>query len=198
MGQELRTFIDQYTAMDTRLLLQRYRAGGLMPEAEAALLLVLAERGYAGDALPPKGVPHDEAMEPPAKPPSIPRVTLSHPRLRKFNLALKSLIIPVAAFFLLLAIPIIGNFVVLGGASLLGCRIGEDNIHPCRFLFWDIGKLVYGYVVDMFVLGAINPFLSASALFGFIRSALGAVWLWAVIGVFVAREVTRHRIKGRG
>ncbi|KRA35646.1 hypothetical protein ASD68_04445 [Rhodanobacter sp. Root627] len=37
--------------MDTRILLARYRSGGLLPEAEAALLEVLADRGYAAEAL---------------------------------------------------------------------------------------------------------------------------------------------------
>lgn len=41
--------------MDTRALLARYRSGGLLPEAEAALLEVLADRGYAVEALEGKG-----------------------------------------------------------------------------------------------------------------------------------------------
>ncbi|RAN81836.1 hypothetical protein B5P43_09005 [Bacillus sp. SRB_336] len=37
--------------MDTRILLARYQRGGLLPEAEAALLEVLADRGCAVETL---------------------------------------------------------------------------------------------------------------------------------------------------
>lgn len=42
--------------MDTRILLARYRSGGLLPEAKAALLEVLADRGYTVEALEPNSV----------------------------------------------------------------------------------------------------------------------------------------------
>lgn len=51
MSERTRDFFHQYRAMDTRILLARYRSGGLLPEAEAALLEVLADRGYAAEAL---------------------------------------------------------------------------------------------------------------------------------------------------
>lgn len=51
MSERTQDFFHQYRVMDTRILLARYRSGGLLPEAEAALLEVLADRGYAVEAL---------------------------------------------------------------------------------------------------------------------------------------------------
>ena len=47
-------FFHHYRAMDTRVLLLRYQSGGLLPEARAALLEVLADRGYAVGTLDDK------------------------------------------------------------------------------------------------------------------------------------------------
>ena len=55
MTEQTQAFFHHYRAMDTRALLARYRSGGLLPEAEAALLEVLADRGYAVEALEGKG-----------------------------------------------------------------------------------------------------------------------------------------------
>ena len=55
MTGQTQDFFHHYRAMDTRVLLARYRSGGLLPEAEAALLEVLADRGYAVEALEDKG-----------------------------------------------------------------------------------------------------------------------------------------------
>lgn len=198
MSSQLRVLLDRFGAMETRVLLLRYRAGGLLPEAEAALLEVLSERGYAGAVLERKATAPDEATRTPTSSPMAFRVKRSHPDLRGFNLALRWLVAPVLLFFLLLAIPIIGNLVVIGGVSALGCRTGEDAIHSCHFLYWDIGELVYGYTIDAFIAGAANPIISCFAFFAFVRRAPGAVWLSVVIGIFVVREVKRYRIQQRG
>jgi hypothetical protein len=102
---------------------------------------------------------------------------------------------PVLAFFILIAIPILGNFLVIGGAGLLGCQTGEDAIHSCHFLVWDIGELVNGYTIDAFIGGAANPIIAALAFVAFVRSSIGIVWLSAVGGVFVAREVKRQKLR---
>jgi len=47
---QTQAFFHHYRAMDTRALLARYRSGGLLPEGEAALLEVLADRGYTVEA----------------------------------------------------------------------------------------------------------------------------------------------------
>lgn len=47
MSERTQDFFHHYRVMDTRILLARYRSGGLLPEAEAALLEVLADRGCA-------------------------------------------------------------------------------------------------------------------------------------------------------
>lgn len=198
MDRQSQNFFEQFNAMDTKLLLQRYQAGGLIPEAEVVLLSVLESRGYSREklaqkeALPPTlDVGHGATL--PTKTTSLPHIPNPHPRLRPFSLGLKGLVIPVLAFFLLLAIPLLGNFVVLGGASFLGCQTGEDNVHPCHFLGMDIGEFVYGYVVDIFVLGGLNPILAFVAFRAFIRSLLGIIWLSVVIGIVLIREhVRRH------
>lgn len=181
--------------MDTRALLARYRAGGLLPEAEAALLEVLADRGYAGERLQ-QVVPSLAVAVPPPLPKSVViRVGRSHPELRGFNRALRWLVSPVLLVFLLMAIPILGNFIVLGGASALGCRTGEDAVHPCHFLFWDIGDLTAAYMVDAFVVGAANPIISCYAFFAFVESFPVDVWFAAVLGLLIAREVKRSRLQ---
>lgn len=50
MTGQTQAFFHHYRTMDTRVLLARYRSGGLLPEAEAALLEVLADRGYTVEA----------------------------------------------------------------------------------------------------------------------------------------------------
>lgn len=55
MKGQAQAFFHHYRAMDTRILLARYHGGGLLPEAEAALLEVLADRGCAVEALENKG-----------------------------------------------------------------------------------------------------------------------------------------------
>lgn len=51
MNERTQAFFHHYRALDTRILLARYHRGGLLPEAEAALLEVLADRGCAVEAL---------------------------------------------------------------------------------------------------------------------------------------------------
>lgn len=94
-------------------------------------------------------------------------------RLRGFNIALKCLMAPVLIFFILIAIPILGNFIIIGGASLLGCQSGENEAHSCHFWVWDIGDVVCGYTVDAFIGGAANPIIAALAFMGFVRSFIG-------------------------
>ena len=55
MSEQTQAFFHHYRAMDTRILLARYHRGGLLPEAEAALLDVLADRGCAVGALENQG-----------------------------------------------------------------------------------------------------------------------------------------------
>jgi len=55
VSERTQAFFHHYRAMDTRILLARYRRGGLLPEAEVALLEVLADRGCAVEALENKG-----------------------------------------------------------------------------------------------------------------------------------------------
>jgi len=198
MNAELRALLDRFGAMETHVLLLRYRAGGLLPEAEAALIEVLSDRGYAGEVLEQKVAALDVAPQAPAPASASLRGKRPHPELRKFNLALWLLVAPVFVFFLLLAIPILGNYIVIGGASALGCQTGENVIHPCHFLYWDIGDMVNGYMVDAFLAGAANPLISCLAFAAFVRSLPGAAWLSAVIGVFAAREVKRYRLQQQG
>lgn len=55
MTGQKQDFFHHYRAMDTRVLLARYRSEGLLPEAKVALLDVLADRGYVVEALEGKG-----------------------------------------------------------------------------------------------------------------------------------------------
>ncbi|MFK2876649.1 hypothetical protein [Rhodanobacter hydrolyticus] len=55
MTGQAQDFFHHYRALDTRVLLARYRSDGLLPEARAALLEVLADRGYTVEALENSG-----------------------------------------------------------------------------------------------------------------------------------------------
>lgn len=57
MTGQKQDFFHHYRAMDTSILLARYHGGGLLPDAEAALLEVLADRGCAVEALEGRGAP---------------------------------------------------------------------------------------------------------------------------------------------
>lgn len=203
MNQQQRKFLEQFEAAQTNLLLQRYRNGGLVPDAEVALLSVLESRGYSRDQIDEAGRAadvaaerHEVAQQEAAQRIEMRRVRQSaDPVFKRFNLALKCVLIPVSAFFLLLAIPILGNFIVIGGAGLLGCNTGENDVHPCMVLGSDVGGLIYGYVVDAFVIGGFNPFLAVMAFFGFLRTPFGTSWLLTVVGIFVAREIRRQSFR---
>jgi len=203
MDRQASRYFEQFSGMDTRLLLERHRAGGLLPEAEDALRLVLEGRGFSQEELVAKAIRHPEAdMDQHAAPIPTAKPVIdfpkSHPALRPFNLALKCLIIPVITLFVLLAVPILGNFIVIGGASLLGCNTGENDVHPCHFLGMYIGMFVYGYEVDIFILGGANPILALTALGWFVRSPVGIIWLVAVVGVYGARRQRRRRLMTMG
>lgn len=203
MNQQQRMFLEQFETMHTNLLLQRCRNGGLIPDAEAALLSVLESRGYSRDQIDEAGRAadiaagrHEVAEQEAAQRIEMRRVRqLADPVFKRVNLALKCVLIPVSAFFLLLAIPLVGNFIVIGGAGLLGCNTGEDRIHPCMVLGSDVGDLISGYVVDAFVAGGLNPLLAMMAFFGFLRTPFGAGWLFTVVGIFVAREIRRQSFR---
>lgn len=203
MKQQQLAFRGQFDAMDTKLLLQRYRQGGLLPDAEVALLSVLEGRGYsreqAEEALrlaDTAVVMHEAAVRAAAM-----DIEVRHVRqaadvvFKRINLALKALFLPVIVFFVLLAIPVVGNVIVIGGAELLGCRTGENEIHPCVLLGSDIGSFVYGYLVDAFVAGMLNPFLAVIGFFDFLRTPVGIVWAFAVISIFAAREMRRRSFR---
>lgn len=63
MTSHRQNFFHHFRAMDTRVLLLRYRSGGLLPEARAALLEVLEDRGYTVETLESKGA--DEVVTQP-------------------------------------------------------------------------------------------------------------------------------------
>ena len=116
-------------------------------------------------------------------------------RLKRIRLALRLLIIPVLLVYLLLALPMVGNFVVLGGAHWLGCFTGENMIHSCIFLGSDIGEFVYGYIVDIFILGMFNPFFATEALLAFLHTPVGIAWLLALLGLLAAGFITRRELR---
>ena len=62
MSGQTHALLERLRAMETRVLLTRYRAGGLLPEAEASLLEVLAERGHIAEALERKGKEERDAL----------------------------------------------------------------------------------------------------------------------------------------
>lgn len=117
------------------------------------------------------------------------------PRLRSYTFAIRCWAYPVYAFFVLLATPLLGNFFVIWAAGLMGCRTGEDDIHACHFVYWDIGEFIYGYVVDIFVLGAANPLLAFYALKAFLSTWVGLAWLFAAVALYVARALQRNRLE---
>jgi hypothetical protein len=203
MNQHQRTFLEQFEAMQTNLLLQRYRNGGLVPDAEVALLSVLESRGYSRERIDEAeriadiaAAGREVAEQEAAQHIEMRRGRQSaDPVFKRLNLALKCVVIPVGAFFLLLAIPVVGNFIVIYGATLLDCNAGENVIHPCVVLGSDVGSLIYGYVVDAFVVGCLNPFLAVMAFFGFLRTPFGTGWLLTTVGIFVAREVRRQSLR---
>ncbi|WP_329743049.1 hypothetical protein [Dyella sp. A6] len=104
MNSQLRALLDRFGAMETPALLLRYRAGGLVPMAEEALLEVLSDRGYAGERLQNSVARLDVGPQPsPAwRMPS--HAGHSHQALHGFNLALWLPVALVVAFAVLLAI----------------------------------------------------------------------------------------------
>lgn len=201
MNEESRAFIEQFSSMDTQLLLARHRIGGLVPEAQTALAEVLRRRGVTDEELtalaanapsaasiveaPPQA--HDRA---PAQ-----RIKYSHPRLRGFRIALWCIVLPVIALFVVLATPLLGGFVVMGVARMLGCNTGENAEHPCHLLGWDIGHLVSGYTISAFLGGAAAPIIAGFAFNAFIRSPFGVAWLACIGGVLTAMQVARHHLR---
>jgi len=189
MRKEPRSLQEQFDAMDTSLLLERYRRGGLVPDAQSALLFVLERRAFTSDRLN-----HTEDAREGRR--RIDKATnAKRSRLKKVCLALNGLFFPVCTFFLLSAIPLIGNYVMLGFVSLIGCSVNEAQAHPCSLLGWDLADVAYGYVVDVFLAGAANPLLAGWALERFLVSAVGIAWLMVVSILYIARRRMRRQIE---
>lgn len=204
MSQQLGMFLQQFSSMDTNLLLHRYRAGGLVPQAEAALLSVLESRGYVRDPLDgvtlanlPQLAGHAKAATHQASRPRLGTDAMVQ-RTKWITLLFWCIALPVVVFFILAAIPLIGNFTVVGTATLLHCSTGENMAHPCNLLGWDMGDFVYGYVVDIFVLGGANPVLAGQGFVAFLRSAPGNVWLLMVGIAWVGRQLSCRQLRQNG
>ncbi|MFC5525005.1 hypothetical protein ACFPPA_04555 [Rhodanobacter ginsengisoli] len=189
MRKEPRSLQEQFDAMDTRLLLERYRRGGLVPDALSALLSVLEGRGFTSDRLNHT----EDARE--GRHRIDQAVNAQRFRLKKVGLAFNSLFFPVCWFFLLSAIPVIGNYLMLGFVSLMGCSVNEAQAHPCSLLGWDLADVAYGYVVDAFLEGAANPLLAGWALEKFLISGLGIAWLMVVSILYIAKRRMRRQIE---
>lgn len=202
MENRQRSFIEQFDAMPTNLLLHRYKQGGLVPEAAAALLDVLESRGYSREkadeqlrlaetAAVEKAVAKLEATE---KARARAARLAVDPVLKRLRVLLWGIVSPVTLFFVLLAIPLLGNFIVIEVASRLGCNLGENAVHPCLVLGHDMGSFVYGYLVDIFILGAFNPFFSAELFVRFLHSLAGILWMLGIAATIVARTIRRHSL----
>ncbi|HEU4671063.1 MAG TPA: hypothetical protein VFR91_10150 [Dyella sp.] len=202
MDTRRRSFIEQFDAMPTNLLLHRYKQGGLVPEAAAALLDVLESRGYSREkadeqlrlaetAAIEKAVAKLEATEKARA--RAARLSVD-PVLKRLRVLLWGIVAPVAMLFILLAILLLGNFIVIEGASRLGCNLGENAVHLCFVLGHDMGSFVYGYLVDIFVLGAFNPFFSAELFLKFLQSTAGILWMLGIAAIILARRIRRHSL----
>ena len=167
-----------------------------------ALLDVLERRGYsrekadeqlrlAENAAAEKAVATQEAAE-------QARVRAARlakdPALKRLRVVLWSIVSPVAIFFVLLAVPLLGNLIVIESASRLGCNLGENAVHPCIVLGHDMGDFVYGYLVDIFVLGGFNPFFSAELFLKFLHSLAGMLWMLGIAATIVAQRMRRHSL----
>lgn len=189
MRKEPRSLQEHFGAMDTKLLLERYRRGGLVPDAQLVLLSVLEQRGFTPDKLNHA----QDASE--GRRRLEQSMDVQRSRVRKVVVALNSLFFPVCWFFLLAAIPVIGNYLMLGFVSLMGCSVNEAQVHPCSLLGWDLSEVAYGYVVDAFLAGAANPFLAVYALEKFLVSAVGIVWLMVITILYIAKRRMRRHIE---
>lgn len=198
MENRQRSFIEQFDAMPTNLLLHRYKQGGLVPEAAAALLDVLESRGYsrekADEQLRLAETVAVEKLEATEKAHARAARLAVDPVLKRLRVLLWGIVSPVTLLFVLLAIPLLGNFIVIEVASRLGCNLGENAVHPCFVLGHDMGSFVYGYLVDIFILGAFNPFFSAELFVRFLHSLAGILWMLGIAATIVARTIRRHSL----
>ncbi len=84
---------------------------------------------------------------------------------------------PMLAYLLLFSLPVIGNLVAGLTLGSLDCT-GRGGSAPTCFLFGkDVGEVLYGYVIGMFLLGIINPFLAWQLLSVFLPGSLAIVWI---------------------
>jgi 8-oxo-dGTP pyrophosphatase MutT (NUDIX family) len=126
----------------------------------------------------------------------IRKARLDEPVTHTITLAIRCLSWPVFVVFVLLALPMVGNLLVISLAHAHGCNTGEDAIHPCAFLVWDIGDLVSGYGLSSFLAGAANPFLAGLALYAFLKSWAGIVWSLLLGSALVMRWRRRRQLLG--
>ena len=140
---------------------------------------------------------HQRLRTSPVHQPAGPRIVTGTmvQRAKWISVLFWCVVLPVAVFFILAAIPLVGNFTVLGTASLLHCSTGENMVHPCNLLGWDMGDFVYGYVVDIFILGGFNPVLAGIGFVGFLRSPPGIVWLLIAGTAYAARRLGHRQLR---
>lgn len=84
---------------------------------------------------------------------------------------------PMLAYLLLFSLPVIGNVVAGLALGSLDCTGGGGSAPTCFLLGKDVGEVLYGYVIGMFLLGMINPFLAWQLLSVFLPGSLAMAWI---------------------
>lgn len=103
--------------------------------------------------------------------------------IRLLDWVLVVLLLPPGLLYLLLAMPIVGNAIVLDLANQLGCHGDASGVQPCYFLGTDIGGIVYNYGVGMILLGMTNPIM-ALGVFDVLLPTF-VIYLWGIVSVLV-------------
>lgn len=84
---------------------------------------------------------------------------------------------PMLAYLLLFSLPVIGNLVAGLTLGSLDCTGGGGSAPTCFLFGKNVGDVFYGYVIGMFLLGMMNPFLAWQLLSVFLPGSLVMAWI---------------------
>lgn len=84
---------------------------------------------------------------------------------------------PMLAYLLLFSLPVIGNLVAGLTLGSLDCTGGGGSAPTCFLFGKNVGDVFYGYVIGMFLLGMMNPFLAWQLLSVILPGSLVMAWI---------------------
>ena len=120
---------------------------------------------------------------------------MSSKNLGRIDLAYKVLVLPPMILFILLALPLVGNvLVILFTTKVMHCPLSAGSAQACVFLGHDIGGISYAYAMSLVLLGAFNILYAIWIYCTFVPKVILLAWLAFALTIIVLRRKIKKQI----